>query len=120
MVVSMFAVCCSPESHYAESKGTERLDEEEICAVPRIIDVSRSPEQYCRLDDEEDLSNIVTTILTENVSQQRRFRSPRQLGFERLESERNHTILTTIPEEISLGDISTLYSEECSFDRHKK
>jgi len=111
------------ETRCVEADETERLDnEEDKSDVPGIILVSHSaaPGSYNKLDDEQYPSDTLNaSVLTDNLPPTIHFRAPQQRGFVRLESELIPAAsLTTIPEESSLGGISTLCQEDYIFEDH--
>jgi hypothetical protein len=124
-VVTVMNVLYSYYGHdrrYVKTRKAERLDnDDENCEIPGMIVISHCspPERYSRLDDEIDPSDNVTTqtSLTGNVPPAIHFRAPPRRGFERLESERvSGHCLSPIPEERSLGDLSTVYNEDYIFE----
>lgn len=116
---------CSYYGHdrrYVEADEVERLDKgEENCGIPGTIVISHCspPERYSRLDDEIDPSDNTSTktSLASNVPPAIHFRAPPRRGFERLESERvSGRCLSPIPEDRSLGDLSTVCNEDYIFE----
>jgi len=122
MVMSALFAYYGHETRYVEADETERIDErdEKTSSIPGTIVVSKRaalPESYSKLEDEGDPSEI--SPHSGKVPLKIHFRTQQQRGFMRLEqSDRLSAYLKTIPEERSLGDISSLYHEDYIFEDH--
>lgn len=105
-------------THYVDADEAELLesinDEEKKYEIPTTILISHrvAPECYDKLDDDDEYNHDASSNNAPTVIH---FRTPNQLrGFVKLESER----MAPIPEERSLGDLSTLCNEDYIFEDH--
>lgn len=121
-VILFLSILFSDRRHHKWDGRREKVDrfgDNRMNEIPRMIVVSyrAPPEDYGRLENEQEYSDGIK--VTDSVPKGAQFRT-RQLyrGPERHEESfyHLHTHLTTIPEDRSLGDLSTLCDEGYIFE----
>ena len=121
-VILFISILFSDRRHHkwdGRREKVDRFDDKRMNEIPRMIVVSyrAPPEGYGRLETEQEYSEGIS--VTDNVPKATQFRTQKlQRGLERHEESdyHLHTHLTTIPEDRSLGDLSTLCDEGYIFE----